>query len=123
MNSNAQLASIDDVASALSDPTRRMILRLVRDDERSVGDLAAEFHDVSRPAVSQHLKVLRDAQLVSVRVDGNHRMYRVRAEGLAEISQFLDDMWATNLGRLKIAAERVEWPQRQRRAPSHRPNQ
>ena len=70
---------------------------------------------MSRPAVSQHLRVLHDAGLVTIRPDGNHRMYRVRTEGLADMWQYLDEMWTDRLGQLKVDAERAEWPQRQRR--------
>jgi DNA-binding transcriptional ArsR family regulator len=115
MTSGAQANKIDVVAQALADNTRRSILRLVRDDERSAGDIAAEFPTISRPAVSQHLGVLHDAGLVSVRRDGNHRMYRTRTEGLAEMWRYIDEMWTDRLARLKLAAERAEWPERQRR--------
>lgn len=84
---------LDAVAAALSDQTRRSILRLVRDDERSAGALALEFPMISRPAVSQHLKVLRDAGLVTMRSAGKHRMFRARAEGVAEMWSFIDEMW------------------------------
>ncbi len=114
MNSGVQGASIDDVAHALSDGTRRSILRLVRDDERSAGDLALQFPTMSRPAVSQHLRVLDRAGLVEVRSDGNRRMYRGRTEGLADMWRFIDEMWTDRLGRLKMVAERAEWPERQR---------
>ena len=117
MRSGAQPAAIDDVARALADSTRRSILRLVRDDERSSGDIAQQFPTMSRPAVSQHLRVLHDAGLVTIRPDGNHRMYRVRTEGLADMWQYLDEMWTDRLGQLKVAAERAESPQRQRAAP------
>jgi DNA-binding transcriptional ArsR family regulator len=115
MNPEAQGAAIDGVARALSDGTRRSILRLVRDDERSAGELARQFPTISRPAVSQHLRVLHHAGLVTVRSDGNRRMYRARTEGLAEMWQYLDEMWTDRLGRLKVAAERADWPARQRR--------
>ena len=106
--------AIDAVAQALSDGTRRSILRLVRDDERSAGDLAGQFPTMSRPAVSQHLRVLHRAGLVTVRSDGNRRMYRARTEGLADMWRYLDEMWTDRLGRLKAAAERAEWPERRR---------
>jgi DNA-binding transcriptional ArsR family regulator len=115
MSSLTQARTIDIVAQALADNTRRAILRLVRDDERSAGDIAAEFPTISRPAVSQHLGVLYGAGLVSVRRDGNHRMYRTRPEGLTEMWQYIDEMWTDRLARLKVAAERAEWPERQRR--------
>ena len=98
---------IDVVARALADRTRRGLLRLVRDDEWSAGDLAAQFPEISRPAVSQHLRVLHDAGLVEARRDGNRRMYAARAEGLAEVWQFVDEMWSDRLAKLKRAAERA----------------
>jgi DNA-binding transcriptional ArsR family regulator len=98
---------IDAVAHALADGTRRGLLRLVRDDERAAGDLAAAFPAISRPAVSQHLRVLHQAGLVSIRPNGNRRLYRARTEGLAEVWQFIDEMWADGLARLKQAAERA----------------
>src|SRR5229473_3530911 len=96
---------VDLVATALADRTRRGLLRLVRDEERAAGDLALAFPEMSRPAVSQHLRVLHDAGLVSIRPNGNQRLYRVRTEGLAEVWQFIDEMWTDRLGRLKNAAE------------------
>jgi DNA-binding transcriptional ArsR family regulator len=81
---------------------------LVRDRERAAGDLAAAFPRISRPAVSQHLRVLREAGLVSTRPDGNQRLYRARSEGLAEMWQFIDEMWTDRLAKLKQAAERAE---------------
>lgn len=104
----AQPADLDTAAHALADPTRRRILRLVRDDERSAGELAAEFTHLSRPAVSQHLRVLEHAELVAVRRDGNHRMYRARPEGLDDMRTFIDEMWIDRLARLKRAAEHAD---------------
>lgn len=98
---------LDAVAQALADGTRRGLLRLVRDTERAAGDLAAAFPSMSRPAVSQHLRVLHDAGLVSIRPSGNQRLYRARTEGLAEVWRFIDEMWADRLSRLKGAAERA----------------
>ena len=101
-----QMPSPVDVAlRAVADPTRRSILRLVRDGERPAGEIATCFPEISRPAVSQHLKVLAGARLVDVRKDGNRRLYRARPEGLEEIWAFVDEMWATGLHRLKVAAE------------------
>jgi DNA-binding transcriptional ArsR family regulator len=97
---------MDRVAHALADGTRRRLLRLVRDGERAAGELAAEFPAISRPAVSQHLRVLETAGLVTVRPDGNRRLYRARVAGLAEVWRFIDDMWSDRLERLKHAAER-----------------
>jgi DNA-binding transcriptional ArsR family regulator len=99
---------IDAVAHALADGTRRQILQLVRDDERAAGELAAEFPHMTRPAVSQHLRVLHDAGLVRVRPDGNRRLYRADSAGLAGMWRFIDEMWTDRLARLKYAAEQSE---------------
>jgi len=80
----------------------------VRDEERSAGELAAQFPEISRPAVSQHLRVLHDAGLVEARRDGNRRLYRARPEGLEEAWSFIELMWQGSLQRLKLAAERAE---------------
>lgn len=99
---------LDLLAGALADGTRRGLLRLVRDGERSAGELAASFPAISRPAVSQHLGVLQRAGLVSARADGNRRMYRAHAEALAPVSSFVDEMWSNRLQQLKRAAEAAE---------------
>lgn len=80
----------------------------MRDAESSAGDLASAFPAISRPAVSQHLKVLHDAGLVTVRSDGNRRLYRARAEALAPVSGFIEEMWTSRPTHLKFAAERAE---------------
>jgi DNA-binding transcriptional ArsR family regulator len=80
------------------------MLNLVWDRERPAGEIAAAV-GMSRPATSQHLKVLRDAGLVQVRVDGNRRLYRARAERLAELRTALDAFWG---GRLEVLREAVE---------------
>lgn len=105
---------MDEALRAVADPTRRAILRLVRDGELAAGEIATHFPSMSRPAVSQHLRVLTDAWLVDVRPDGNRRMYRWRREGLRDAAAFLDEMWSDGLARLKAAAEREEWPERTR---------
>ena len=89
---------------AIAEPSRRAILRLVWDDELSAGSIAAHF-DVSRPAISQHLRVLREAGLIEERRDGTRRLYRARAETLAELREFLDGFWEGRLTLLKHAAE------------------
>ncbi len=96
---------MDDALRAVADPTRRAILRLVRDDERPAGEIARQFPAMTRPAVSQHLRVLSDAGLLHTRRDGNRRYYRTRAVGLDEAWAFLDEMWAGRLARLKVTAE------------------
>ncbi len=105
---------MDETLRAVADPTRRAILRLVRDGELAAGEIAGHFPSMSRPAISQHLKVLTDSGLVEVRPDGNRRLYRWRREGLRDAVAFLDEMWSDRIARLKTAAEREEWPQRTR---------
>jgi DNA-binding transcriptional ArsR family regulator len=92
---------------AISDPTRREILRLVWRSEMPAGTIASRFA-ITRPAVSQHLKVLREAGLVVERRDGVRRMYRARPEGLREVRQFLEQFWDDRLFDLKAAAEADE---------------
>lgn len=99
---------MDAAARALSDPTRREILTLVRDEERSASDIAANF-DVTRPAISQHLKVLHSAELVSVRQDGTRRLYSARPEGMGELRAWMDDFWSSRLTTLKVEVEREMW--------------
>src|SRR6266540_773105 len=95
------------VIQAISEPRRREILRLVRDRELPAGEIAARF-EVTRPAISQHLTVLRKAGLVSERREGTRRLYRTRPEGLAELQSFLDGFWEVRLERLKAAAEQEQ---------------
>jgi len=92
---------------AIAEPHRRAILRLVWDAERSAGEIASHF-EVTRPAVSQHLSVLKEAGLVSERRNGTRRLYRARPEGLAELKAFLDEFWGERLEALKREAEREE---------------
>jgi DNA-binding transcriptional ArsR family regulator len=99
---------VDGALHALADPTRRAILRLVRDAELPAGQIARHFPGMSRPAVSQHLRVLAAAGLVSGRSSGNLRLYRLRPDGFREVTAFLDEMWSDRLAALKIAAEREE---------------
>lgn len=96
-----------EVFDALAQPHRREILRLLGDSELSVGAIASRF-DVTQPAVSQHLAVLKSAGLVEDRRDGARRLYRVRAEGLAELQDFLAEVLPAGLERLKRAAEEEE---------------
>src|SRR3954471_13748736 len=92
---------------AIAGPRRRQILRLVLDDELSAGEIAAQF-DISAPAVSQHLGVLKEAGLVSERRNGTRRLYRARAEGLTELRDFLEEFWDARLEALKREAEKEE---------------
>ena len=92
---------------AIAAPHRRQILRLVREGELSAGEIAAHF-DVTRPAVSQHLNVLKEAGLLSERRNGTRRLYRARPQGLAELRTFLEEFWDERLEALKIEAEQEE---------------
>ena len=92
---------------AIAAPRRRQILTLVREDELSAGEIASHF-DVTRPAVSQHLNVLKEAGLVSERRNGTRRLYRARPEGLAELKDFLEEFWDARLQALKREAEKEE---------------
>ena len=92
---------------AIAEPRRRQILALVRDEELPAGEIAAHF-DVSRPAVSQHLNVLKEAGLVSERRNGTRRLYRARPEGLVELRTFLEGFWDDRLDALKREAEKEE---------------
>ena len=95
---------------ALAGPRRREILELVRDRELAAGEIAAHF-EVTRPAVSQHLSVLRGAGLVAERRDGTRRLYRAEPAGLLGLKQFVDRFWETGLERLRDDAE-AEWARR-----------
>src|SRR2546421_693401 len=97
---------------AIAAPRRRQILTLVRDDELSAGEIAGHF-DVTRPAVSQHLNVLKEAGLVSERRNGTKRLYRARPEGLAQLKAFLEEFWDERLDALKREAEREEREKRE----------
>src|SRR6185503_19672014 len=98
---------------AIAAPHRRQILSLVRDEELSAGEIAAHF-DVTRPAISQHLGVLKEAGLVSERRKGTRRLYQVRPQGLEELKAFLEGFWDPRLDALRRAAERKETRKRGR---------
>jgi DNA-binding transcriptional ArsR family regulator len=106
----AEATVVDDTLRALSHPARRAMLQLVWDAERSSSELA-DAVGMSRPAASQHLKVLREAGLVHVRVDGNQRLYRVDLERLSAVRSQLEGFWGARLGRL---ADEVARPERRR---------
>ena len=92
------------VLDALGDPTRRAVLELLRDGARPVGEIA-EHLPVSRPAVSQHLRVLKEAGLVRDHKEGTRRRYRVDTEGLAALRAYLEGYWEAALAAFKEAAE------------------
>lgn len=93
---------------ALAEPRRRRILELVRDQELPAGEIAVSFKDVSRPAISQHLKVLREAGLVNERRAGTSRLYSVRPEGMEDIREFVQSFWESRLDDLARVAEAAE---------------
>ncbi|HET9289011.1 MAG TPA: metalloregulator ArsR/SmtB family transcription factor [Gaiella sp.] len=107
---------MEAVLRAIAEPRRRAILRLVSDTELPAGSIAVHF-DVTRPAISQHLGVLKEAGLVSERRDGTRRLYRARPEGLLEVRAFLDEFWGERLEALKHEAEGEE---RKRDGERHR---
>ncbi len=98
--------TLRDVFSAIEDPTRRKILTLLADDAMPVGELTGHF-DISRPAVSRHLRVLRETGLVSEKREGRERVYSLRASPLQEIRLWIahfDRFWAVKLKNLKSRA-------------------
>lgn len=96
---------VDRVLDALGDPTRRTVLKRLRAGARSVGDIA-DGMDVSRPAVSQHLKVLKAARLVTDRAEGTRRLYAIDRRGIDAARDWLDGFWDEALAAFKRAAER-----------------
>jgi DNA-binding transcriptional ArsR family regulator len=98
---------VEAALKAIAEPRRRAILSLVRDGELSAGEIASHF-EVTRPAVSQHLNVLKEAGLVSERRNGTRRLYRARPEGLSELRGFLEGFWEVRLEALKREAEKEE---------------
>jgi DNA-binding transcriptional ArsR family regulator len=92
---------------AIAEPRRRQILELVRERELSAGAIASQF-DVTRPAISQHLGVLKEAGLVDERRNGTQRLYRARPQGLNELKTFLEGFWDAKLEALQREAEREE---------------
>jgi len=100
---------MEAVLKAIAEPTRQEILRLVRDDEMSAGEIAEHF-SISRPGVSQHVRVLIEAGLLSERREGTRRLYRFRSKAFEELLAFLDDFWASDsngcASRSKVICER-----------------
>src|SRR5438045_7228646 len=98
---------MEAAVKAIAEPGRRASLSLVRNEELSAGEIASHF-EVTRPAVSQHLNVLKEAGLVSERRNGTRRLYRARPEGLSELRDFLEGFWDARLEALKREAEKEE---------------
>jgi DNA-binding transcriptional ArsR family regulator len=95
---------VEATAAAIADPTRRRVLELVRDRELAAGEIAGAF-EISRPAVSRHLRVLREAGLVTERRHGRLRLYRIDPRPLDELRSWLDAYWSERLAVLKSLAE------------------
>ena len=98
---------MNDALRAIAEPRRREILQLIATRELPAGEIASHF-EVTRPAISQHLRILKDCGLIEERRAGARRLYRARPEGLAELRAFFDDMWTGGLERLRDAAEKEE---------------
>lgn len=96
-----------DALTALADPTRRSVFERLAGGDRSVGEIAAEL-PVSRPAVSQHLRVLKEAGLIGERRVGTRRYYSLRRDGLVELRDYVEGFWEEALASFKRAAERGE---------------
>lgn len=116
---------MDAVAQALADPIRREILRMLRDQPLNAGEIAAAF-TVSRPATSRHLRVLREAGLVSDELAGRERAYRLSLGGLAELEAFLAELhapsrWERRLLALETEVHRVKRRRRRAAAAGARP--
>jgi DNA-binding transcriptional ArsR family regulator len=99
---------MDLALKAIADPKRREILRLVWNDELAATDIADHFGDVTRSAISQHLGVLRQANLICERRAGTRRLYLANADQMAQLRTFLDQYWSGGLDRLKTAAEAAQ---------------
>lgn len=103
---SANNTPVESALKALAEPNRRHILELVTADELTAGEIAEHF-DVTRPAISQHLTVLKDAGLIRERREGTRRLYRTRREGFAEAKLLLESFWDDRHGRLRRAAEDI----------------
>lgn len=101
------MSTYGEAIAALADPTRRSVFETLREGPRSVGDLARGL-PVSRPAVSQHLRVLKNAGLVRERRVGTRNFYSVDRDGLAELRHYFEGFWDEALAAFKDAAEREE---------------
>jgi DNA-binding transcriptional ArsR family regulator len=95
---------VETVLKAIAEPRRQEILRLIWQRERAAGDVAAHF-DISRPAISKHLRILKEAGLLAERRVGTQRLYRARPERLADARRFLESFWDQGLAAIKRSAE------------------
>lgn len=106
-----------EAVKAVAEPRRQEILRLCWQEERTAGELAGAF-EITFGAVSQHLKVLRDADLVTVRREGTRRYYRANRAALGPLGAYLETMWAGQIDRLASLAEAAEGKETTRRGPT-----
>jgi DNA-binding transcriptional ArsR family regulator len=95
---------VETVLKAIAEPRRQEILRLLWQRERAAGEVAAHF-DISRPAISKHLRILKQAGLLEERRAGTQRLYRARPERLADARRFLESFWDEGLAAIKRSAE------------------
>jgi DNA-binding transcriptional ArsR family regulator len=95
---------VDDPIRALAEPKRRLILELIAHNELSAGEIAEHF-EVTRPAVSQHLTILKSAGLIAERREGTRRLYRVEPAGLAELRNFVENLWSSALDTARRLVE------------------
>lgn len=109
---------VDAALKALAEPRRRAILRLVWSKELPATAIADRFGDVTRPAISQHLAVLKAAELVTERRQGTRRLYRANTDTMAELRAFLDEYWSASLDRLRDVAEAAEARKREKKERS-----
>jgi len=93
-----------DPFEALGDPTRRQILRLLSSGDKAVHEIAAVL-PISRPAVSRHLRLLKDAGMVAERAEGTRHIYRLDGEGLAVVQEYLQGVWGEAIARFRLVAE------------------
>ena len=111
-----------EIFAALADPTRRRIVELLSRGECAAGEIVEAF-EVSGPAISQHLKVLREAALVQVRIEGQRRIYQLNPQGLSEMDRWLDDVrrfWAPRLDALEKALRKAQDKDRKTKAKGTR---
>jgi DNA-binding transcriptional ArsR family regulator len=106
---------LEAAMEAIANPRRRQILRLVWDAERSAGEIASTVDDVSWPAVSQNLRLLKNSGLITERRQGTHRYYKADRRALGPLEVVLRQMWTRDLGRLRELAEEEARSKRQRR--------
>jgi DNA-binding transcriptional ArsR family regulator len=104
-----------DPFDALGDPNRRAIVELLAGGDRSVSQLASEL-PISRPAVSRHLRLLKEAGLVADRAEGTRRLYRLDDEGIAAVREYLERVWGEAAARFRLLAENTS-EQREREGP------